>query len=174
MLVNPIRRLLENPLAILGPFVREGMTVLEIGPGMGYYSLPLARMVGKSGRVVCVDIQEKMLRGLRRRAIKADLIDRITPVLASQDSLGLAAHQSTIDFAFLFAVVHEVPDKGKFFEAVYRTMKPDGTLLFSEPNGHVKEGDFQKSVELASSKGFAVVKSVDIWRYTSVLMKIRA
>jgi ubiquinone/menaquinone biosynthesis C-methylase UbiE len=171
MLVSPIRRLLEKPDDILSPFVREGMTVLEIGPGMGYYSLPLSRMVGKNGRVICVDVQERMLRSLQKRAAKAHLFDRITPVLASQDSFRLEAYQEKVDFAFLFAVVHEVPDKDKLFGEVYRALKTDGELLFSEPNGHVTVEKFQKSVDLAKSKGLTVAQSVDIWRYTAVLMK---
>ena len=54
-LINPLRKLLENPDKILGQFVREGMTVLEPGCGMGFFTLPLARMVGPKGRVVVAD-----------------------------------------------------------------------------------------------------------------------
>jgi protein-L-isoaspartate O-methyltransferase len=56
LLVSPLRRFFQDPGEVLGPHVREGMTVLEIGPGMGYFSLPLARLVGKEGRVLCVDV----------------------------------------------------------------------------------------------------------------------
>jgi ubiquinone/menaquinone biosynthesis C-methylase UbiE len=171
LLVSPLRRFLENPEQILGPYVREGMTVLEIGPGMGYYSLPLARMVGRNGRVMCVDVQEKMLQSLRKRAAKAGLLDRITTITASSDSLHLESHQSTVDFGLLFAVVHEVPDQGKLFEETHRAMKPEGLLLFAEPKGHVKPQEFEKTVDLAKSKGFQVTKAVDIWRYHSVLLR---
>ena len=54
LLINPLRNLFENPNKILGPFVQEGMTVLEPGCGMGYFTLPLARMVGPKGRIVAV------------------------------------------------------------------------------------------------------------------------
>ena len=77
LLINPLRKLFENPNKILGPFVQEGMIVLEPGCGMGYFTLPLARMVGPKGRIVAVDIQPKMLSGLRRRAQKAGLLSRI-------------------------------------------------------------------------------------------------
>ena len=171
LLVNPLRRLLENPEQILGPYVREGMTVLEIGPGMGYYSLPLARMVGANGRVICVDVQEKMLQSLRKRTAKAGLLDRMTTVLASNDSLHLEAYQSKVDFAFLFAVVHEVPDQGRLFEEAHGAMKHEGLLLLAEPKGHVKPQEFERTVELAKSKGFQVTKAVDIRRYNSVLLR---
>ena len=75
LLANPLRRLVQDPAAILAPHVREGMTVLEPGCGMGFFSLPLARLVGPGGRVVCVDLQRKMIEGLRRRAKRAGLLD---------------------------------------------------------------------------------------------------
>ncbi|HXN47666.1 MAG TPA: methyltransferase domain-containing protein, partial [Bryobacteraceae bacterium] len=61
LLASPIRRLAQNPSGTVAPYVREGMTVLEPGPGMGFFTLDLARLVGSSGRVVAVDIQPKML-----------------------------------------------------------------------------------------------------------------
>lgn len=59
LLASPIRRLLHNPRKILAPYVRDGMTVLEPGPGMGFFTLELARMVGPTGRVVALDMQAK-------------------------------------------------------------------------------------------------------------------
>lgn len=73
LLVSPLRRLSQNPGKVLAPYVREGMTVLEPGRGMGFFTLELARLVGPSGRVVAVDIQPRMLAGLRRRAARAGL-----------------------------------------------------------------------------------------------------
>src|ERR1022692_3696772 len=57
-----------RPAKILAPYVCEGMTVLEPGPGMGFFTLELARRVGASGRVVAVDIQPRMLDRLKRPA----------------------------------------------------------------------------------------------------------
>ena len=87
LLLNPVRKILENPNRILGPLVQEGMVVLEPGCAMGYFTLPLARMVGSSGRVLAVDIQPKMLSILVRRAQKAGLADRILCREADQKSL---------------------------------------------------------------------------------------
>ena len=53
------------------------MTVLEPGPGMGFFTLELARLVGPEGRVIAVEVQPQMIAGLRRRAERATLIDRI-------------------------------------------------------------------------------------------------
>jgi ubiquinone/menaquinone biosynthesis C-methylase UbiE len=90
LLASPIRRwFMQSPEEMLSPFVREGMTVLEPGPGMGFFTLPLAQMVGPSGRVVAVDIQPKMLSELRRRAEKVGLAGRIDTRLAERDHMPL-------------------------------------------------------------------------------------
>ena len=68
LLASPIRKFGQNPLTILRPNVSEGMRVLDVGCAMGFFSLPLAQMVGPAGRVYCVDMQERMLTVLGRRA----------------------------------------------------------------------------------------------------------
>ena len=64
VLASPLRRWLQDPAAIVAPYVREGMTVLEPGPGMGFFTLELARRVGPKGRVIAVDVQPRMIAGL--------------------------------------------------------------------------------------------------------------
>jgi ubiquinone/menaquinone biosynthesis C-methylase UbiE len=51
------------------------MTVLAPGPGMGFFTIPLARLVGPSGRVIAVDLQPKMIESLKRRASKAGVLE---------------------------------------------------------------------------------------------------
>jgi len=161
-LISPIRRWLQDPDAIIAPYVKEGMTVLEIGPGMGFFSLPLARRVGSRGRVICVDIQEKMLRTLQKRAARAGLGARITTVVATDDSLQLDRYRETADFTLAFAVVHEVADKGALFAQIRRAMKNGGLLLLSEPTGHVTEDDLAGTLALARENGFSVDRAVEI------------
>ena len=74
LLANPIRRLWHNPRAILQSSVQEGMLVLEPGCGMGFFTLELARLVGRNGKVIAVDVQPRMIAGLKRRARKAGLL----------------------------------------------------------------------------------------------------
>ena len=64
---TPFRRLMQDPAPIVVPYVHAGMTVLEPGPGMGFFTLELARLVGPSGHVIVVDVQRRMIAGLRRR-----------------------------------------------------------------------------------------------------------
>jgi ubiquinone/menaquinone biosynthesis C-methylase UbiE len=154
-LVSPVRRLVEHPERLLRPLVRPGMTVLEPGCGMGYFSLPLARMVGPAGRVVCVDLQEKMITRLRRRAEKAGLLDRIETVVCGAEDLGTAAWAGRVDLALAIHVVHEVPDAGAFFRQIYDALGPGGTLLVIEPRGHVNAAQFDATIATAEDAGFA-------------------
>jgi ubiquinone/menaquinone biosynthesis C-methylase UbiE len=170
-LLSPLRRILQDPDRILAPYVREGMTVLEIGPGMGFFSLPLARLVGRSGRIICVDVQERMLNKLRRRAQKSGLLDRITAILADGNSLHIEKYEGQIDFALAFAVVHEVSDQGRMIDEVYRSLKSESLLLVSEPKSHVTEEDFQATIESARARGFREEASLDIRKSYSVLLR---
>ena len=153
-LLNPLRKLLENPDKILARFVQEGMTVLEPGCGMGYFTLPLARMVGSQGRVVAVEVQPRMLSVLDRRARKAGLSDRIDLRQAGAGALSVEDLSGEVDFAAALHVVHEVPDQASFFTEVWKALKPGGKLLVVEPKGHVSQDQFEQSVAAAEKIGF--------------------
>ena len=153
-LINPIRKLLENPDKMLDRFVREGMIVLEPGCGMGYFTLPLARMVGPSGRVVAVDLQQKMLSVLSRRARKAGLLDRIELRRVNADGLGVEDLAGEVDFAAAIHVVHEMPDQSSFFTCIMKVLKPGGNLLVIEPRGHVSQDKFTQTLAAAEVAGF--------------------
>jgi len=153
-LLNPFRKLLENPNRMLGPFVQEGMIVLEPGCGMGFFTLPLAQMVGSTGRVIAVEIQAKMLSVLERRVKKAGLLDRIELRRTGTDGLDLDDLSGAVDFAAALHMVHEVPDKASFFTEVWRALKPGGKLLVVEPKGHVSQDQFEKTVAAAEKIGY--------------------
>ena len=174
-LASPVRRWLmgQDPEKILAPYVRPGMTVLEPGPGMGFFTLVLARLVGDSGRVVAIDIQQKMLDGLRRRAGKAGLSARIQPRLAAPDSLALADLAHQVDFVLAFAMVHELPEGNSFFPEVARTMKPGASLLLVEPAGHVKPCVYAEELADANAAGLAVTERPAIRRsHAALLLKV--
>ena len=170
ILVSPLRRLLYDPQEILRPYVTEGMNVLDLGCGMGFFSLPAARMAGKTGKVVCVDLQEKMIKGLLRRSDKTGLSDRIDARVCRQDSLALDDITGQIDFALAFALIHEVPDKERFLSETSAAMKETGGLLIAEPKGHVSKEGFDKTVSTARHAGFKVVGDVSIRRSYAVLL----
>jgi len=171
LLASPLRRLLQNPIKILEPYVNEGMTVADIGCAMGFFSLPLAKMVGPSGKVICVDVQEKMIRKLEKRAQKAGLSGRIKTIICNSGSLGLDDFKGKVDFALAFAIVHEVPDSVRFFSEINEALKPSGTLLVAEPKGRVSETDFKRSVSIAKHNGFEVTDRPQIKRARTVVFQ---
>jgi len=164
LLVTPLRRLVQNPERILAPFVTAGMTVLEVGPAMGFFTLPLASLAGPTGRVVCVDVQERMLRSLAKRARAARLAERIVARVCPPTSLGLDDYVGRIDFALTFAVVHEMPEPSRFFADVARLLKPGAVCLVAEPKGHVAAPDFEVTLAAAAQAGLDLVGRPEIRR----------
>lgn len=171
LLACPLRKLSQNPAKILRPYVRRGMAAVDIGCAMGFFSLPLARLVGPAGKVVCVDLQEKMIRSLEKRAGKAGLSDRIEARPCAQDSLGLDDLAAQLDFALAFAVVHEVSDAARLFREIQAALKPNARLLLAEPKGRVSAEDFEASLELARQNGFAALERPRIARSRAVLLE---
>jgi ubiquinone/menaquinone biosynthesis C-methylase UbiE len=157
-LASPLRKLFENPGRILGRWVRPGMTVLEVGPAMGFFTLPLARMVGPGGRVVAVDVQEGMIAKLGKRARRAGLEERIDARVCSATSLGVGDLEGGVDVVLAFHVVHEVPDQGELFRDVARALAPGGRVVIEEPKGHVNESQFEETLARAREAGLEVVE----------------
>jgi len=170
LLISPLRTLFQNPDKLLKPYITSGMKVLDIGCGMGFFSLPIARIIGTNGKVICVDIQEKMIKSLEKRARKAGLSDRIETRICNQNSLGLDDLYEEIDFALAFAVVHEVPNIPQFFYETYRTLKPSGRLLLVEPKGHVSEKAFSNTIAVAQQNGFKIIHNPSIPRNHSKML----
>jgi ubiquinone/menaquinone biosynthesis C-methylase UbiE len=171
LLASPIRRLLQNPHTILAPHVRAGMRVLDVGPAMGFFTLPLARLVGPSGRVICVDVQERMLSVLMRRARGAGLADRIEARLCDATSLRVADLARTIDFVLAFAVVHEVGDAARFFGEVQSVLTPRGRVLFAEPRGRVSDRAFHESLAVAMQNALRKTEYLKIARSRAAMLE---
>ena len=170
-LISPLRRRSQDPAAILAPWIHEGMTVLEPGPGMGWFTLELARLAGPAGRVVAVDIQPRMLDSVKRRAAKRGLADRVETRLARPDSLGVADLASAFDFVLAFAMVHERPSAARFFVECAAALRPGGSLLLAEPKGHVKASVFAAELEAAAAAGLNVASRPEIARCHSALLR---
>ncbi len=173
LLASPVRRWLgQDPFEILSPYIREGMTVLEPGPGMGFFTLPLAQLVGASGRVIAVDVQPRMIAGLKRRAAKANLLERVDARVTSAETMCIPDLEGKVDFTLAFAMVHEFPDAGHFFAEVARASRTGGEMLLAEPRGHVNEEKFAGELSSAAAVGLVPASRPKISRSHAALLKM--
>jgi ubiquinone/menaquinone biosynthesis C-methylase UbiE len=153
---NPLRRIFHKPEEIFAPYLHEGMIAIDLGCGMGYFSIGMARMVGESGKIIAVDLQQKMLDALTTRAEKAGVVDRIATVLCEENNIG--SHEE-VDFALAFWMAHETPDIFDFLKQVQAILKKSGKLLLAEPKLHVTGDAFKKTLALAEKAGFKYLAS---------------
>jgi ubiquinone/menaquinone biosynthesis C-methylase UbiE len=143
LLASPLRKIIQNP-NILKPYLEEGMTVLDFGSAMGFFSVPMAKMVGRSGKVICVDIQERMLQVLQKRAARAGVSERIKPHMSTEQGIGLSDYMEKIDFILASAVLHETPDPDRTLQELSTLLKPGARFMLIEPKGHVSEKEFER------------------------------
>jgi ubiquinone/menaquinone biosynthesis C-methylase UbiE len=151
---NKIRKWFQNPLKILSPFIKEGMKVLDIGCGPGFFSLELAKMVGNNGKVFSVDLQEGMLQKIRNKIHGTELEDRIKLIKSEEDKINVPGK---VDFILAFYMVHEVPKKERLFEALKNVLNEKGQFLIVEPKlFHVTKKEFGLTMQIAEKAGFRV------------------
>jgi ubiquinone/menaquinone biosynthesis C-methylase UbiE len=165
---NIIRRWVQNPEKTVKPYIKPGWTVLDVGPGMGYFTIALARLVGDSGKVIAADLQQHMLDGIQRRAIRAGVQDRIKLHRSAPDKIGIS---EPIDFSLAFWMLHEVPDRRRFLNEIFSALKPGGLFLLAEPKLHVSFISFTESVSYAKSVGFSVIDHPKIFFSYAVVFK---
>ncbi|MFI5181519.1 MAG: class I SAM-dependent methyltransferase [Thermoanaerobaculia bacterium] len=147
------RRLFQNPRRLVGPYLRQGMTVLDVGCGPGFFVVEIADLVGPSGRVIAADLQPEMLDRLRAKIRGTALERRITLHPCQPGRLGAPG---PVDFVLAFWVLHELPDQGAFFREAREILAQEGRMLLVEPPLHVSRCEFEATIRLAESEGFAV------------------
>ena len=166
---NRIRRWLQNPRKILEPYIEEGMTVLDVGCGPGFFSIDMAQMVGISGRVIACDLQEGMLEKIRDKIKGTELEERITLHKCEKNKIGLSEE---IDFVLLFYVVHEIANQEALFNEIAAILKPNGQVLIVEPPLHVSKSAFEKTITMARNAGFTPAERPKVlFSKTAVLKK---
>jgi ubiquinone/menaquinone biosynthesis C-methylase UbiE len=127
---NPLRRRIQPPDGTaVRHGIRPGMTVLEVGPGNGTYTVASARRAGDGGRLVTVDIEPKMIDRVRNR-IRAEGISNIEARVA--DVFDLPFGDGIFDLVYMIAVIGEIPDPVRAMKEFRRVLKSSGMLVFSE------------------------------------------
>jgi ubiquinone/menaquinone biosynthesis C-methylase UbiE len=108
---------------------QPGETMLEVGPGTGYYTLPVAGRLAPAGVLHVLDVQQQMLDHTMRRARDAGL----TNVVPRQgDARALPYGDAMFDAAYLVTVLGEVPDQDAALRELHRVLKPNGRLVVGE------------------------------------------
>lgn len=171
ILDNPLRRLFHDPDVILSPYIRPGFTVIDIGPGMGFFTIPLCRLVGTEGRVIAADVQQKMLDGAMRRARRHGLTDRLKTAQSLPGDLRVA---EKADFVLAFWMVHEVQGRERFLGQVAALLKPEGRFLLVEPHLHVRKRAFDVTLGEAKTAGLRLIGAPGIALSRSALFACRS
>ena len=151
---NRLRRLLYKPETVLNPYVKPGMTLLDLGCGMGFFSIAMASLVGDTGTVIAVDLQQQILDVMMNRASRANVAHRIRPYRCNDEDIG---PHTSVDFALACYMLHEVPDRARFLRQVCATLKPKARFLIMEPKFHVTKRAFATSLAIATEAGLVQV-----------------
>jgi cyclopropane fatty-acyl-phospholipid synthase-like methyltransferase len=157
LLASPLRALLEPPRTLVGALVAPGMTVLDPGCGFGHLSLPMARMVGPSGRILSVDVEPRAVSRLVARARKAGLAERIEARVCGPRDLCLGDYRGRVDLATVIHTLHEIEDLQGFVRQVGELLKPEGRMLVVEPKSHVSPRQLELRLERFRRAGFGAL-----------------
>ncbi len=164
---NKLRRRLQNPGKILMPYVKDGMTALDMGCGPGFFTIEMACLVAGTGKVIAVDLQEGMLQKVRQKIKGTKLENRIILHKCEQDKIGVT---EKVDFILTFYMVHEVPDKLNFFKELKSLLKKNGQMLIVEPKiFHVSRKNFRETIGIAEDTGLKLIGQPKIFMSQSAL-----
>jgi ubiquinone/menaquinone biosynthesis C-methylase UbiE len=163
--------MMHKPEKILSPFLREGMTVLDMGCGPGYFTVELARLVGDGGKVIAADLQQEMLDKMLRKVSSFGLEKRVEPHKCQSERTGIV---KKVDFILTFWMVHEVPDQQKFFEELKSLLNPGGRILIVEPVIHVTKRSFNEMIARLEAAGLQVIARPEVSFSRSLLLETKS
>jgi ubiquinone/menaquinone biosynthesis C-methylase UbiE len=140
-----------------------------MGCGPGFFSIELAKLVGTAGKVVAADLQQGMLDRLHAKIKGSALEGRIRLVKCEEHNTNVTG---SFDFILTFYMVHEVPDKERFFRQLSAILNNHGQYLLVEPKlFHVSEKEFQSTLALAEKNGFQVNQGPRLLLSWSAILK---
>lgn len=160
---NALRRFFHNPEKMFSRFIGQGDSAMDIGCGMGVFSIGLAGMIGNDGTVFSVDLQKEMLDIVNRRKLKYGVKNTIQTLVADRDNDWMNAFSEEIDFVLTFWMVHETPDQKRFLDGVHGMLKHGGKLFLAEPKVHVSSRGFDETASLAVEAGFKELERPPVW-----------
>lgn len=164
---HPVRKLLQNPKKILSPYIRQGMTVVDLGCGPGFFTIEMSKLLMGSGEVIAADLQEGMLDIVRQKIKGTESGKMIKLHKCREDGIGLTVEA---DFVLAFYMIHEVPDQDKLFKELNSILKPDGRLLIIEPKFHVSKKSFDTMIEKLKSNGFEIDRTPKVFFSRAIVL----
>jgi ubiquinone/menaquinone biosynthesis C-methylase UbiE len=166
---NRFRSLVLNPKKVLKGRIKEGMVVLEFGCGPGFFTPEIARMVGKSGKVVAADLQEGMLQKVMTKIEKSGLEGRLVLHKCEENRIGFTGK---VDLVLAFDMMHEVADKKRILSEMKSLLKPDGRLYIIEQLWHPPKKDFEETVNTAVQVGFRKVEEPKVFNQRAIVFEV--
>jgi len=154
ILDNWFRKLIQKPGKIVGNYINEGDTVIDVGCGPGFFSIDMARMVGKTGKVIAADLQPQMLEKVKKKALKHGVSERMEFHQCQSVSIGL---DCKADFILGYYMIHETGNPRSFLAEMSQALKTGGKLLIVEPRMHVNQRLFETMIAEARDVGLKVV-----------------
>ena len=165
---NSFRKLLQNPQKILKPYIKDGMTVLDVGCGPGFFSVEIAKMLNGTGKVIAADVQEGMLNKIRNKIKGTDLEHRIELHKSDYENIGVV---EKVDFVLTFWMIHEVKNQKKFFEELSSILKPNGLIFIVEPKVHVTKKAFNTMVNMLNKGGFTIIEGPKVFFSRTIVVR---
>jgi SAM-dependent methyltransferase len=175
-LMRPERIQEEQPDKMLDALrIRPGMTVADIGAGVGYHAFRIATRVGPEGRVLATDIQEEMLSMLKKSARERG-VKNVVPILSGETSTGLPP--ASVDLVLMVDVYHELSEPERFLSNLKAALKPGARVALVEfrgedPSVPILEEHKMTAAQVVkelSASGFRLVERHDFLPWQHILV----
>lgn len=168
-LESSFRYRFQNPGKLLRTYIRPGMTVLDLGCGPGFFTVEIARLLNRSGKVIAADIQNGMLEMLRQK-INGNEFEHIVHIhKCKEECLNI---KDKIDFVLAFYTFHEMSCLDSIINEIKLLLKPDGLIFIAEQKFHVSKSTFMEIIDKMKEKGFEIIKQPKVFLSRAVVMKI--